>query len=185
MYRQKERKLYGESMGYMGKGAFIEYPATLSHMELIYIGNGTQILANSRIQCYPELINGGECGIEIGENCYIVYGVTILSSAKITIGNNVLIAGGVCIVSHNHGMNPEEKEAYMDQQLVSDKISIGDGCWIGQNVMIMPGVKIGKCCIIGAGGVVTHNVPDYCVAVGSPAKVVKQYDFSKHIWVSV
>lgn len=104
------------------------------------------------MQCYPELIDGEDCGIEIGDNCYIVFNVSILATSKISIGNNVLISSDCCFVSHNHGMNPEGKEAYMSQPLVSKRICIGDGCWIGEKVMVMPGVKIGKGCIIGSGG---------------------------------
>ena len=56
------------------------------------------------------------------------------------------------------------------------KMSIGDDTWIGANVVVLPNVSIGKCCVIGAGAVVTHDIPDYSVAVGVPAKVVKKID---------
>ena len=68
---------------------------------------------------------------------------------------------------------------------LSKGISIEDGVWIGNNVLIMPGVKIGKKAIIGAGSVVTRDVPPYTIAVGNPARVIKQFNMEKQQWVSI
>ena len=89
------------------------------------------------------------------------------------------------ISSENHGMDPESEKSYMRQPLVSKPVSIGDGCWIGEKVCILPGVTIGKKCVIGAGSVVTKSIPDYSIAVGNPAKVVKQYNFETQHWEKV
>ena len=117
--------------------------------------------------------------IEIGKHCYIGYKFTVLTGANIKIGDNVLMASNVTITSENHGMDPESEIPYMDQPLICKPVSIGDGTWIGQNVTILPGVDIGKKCVIAAGSVVTKSVPDYCVAAGVPAKVVKRYEHKK------
>jgi lipopolysaccharide O-acetyltransferase len=101
------------------------------------------------------------------------------------IGNSVLIASNVLISSENHGMNPESDIPYMDQDLIARDVVIKDGAWIGQNVCILPGVTIGEKSIIGAGSIVTKSIPDYCIAAGNPAKVIKKYDFSSHKWVSI
>lgn len=82
-------------------------------------------------------------------------------------------------------MNPESELPYMRQPLESKPVSIGDGCWIGEKVCILPGVTIGKKCIIGAGSVVIKSIPDYSIAAGNPAKVIKQYNFENHNWEKV
>lgn len=65
----------------------------------------------------------------------------------------------------------------------SDSVFIGDGSWIGTNVVVVGNVHIGKHCVIGANSVVTKNIPDYSIAVGVPAKVVKKYDFIENKWI--
>ena len=71
------------------------------------------------------------------------------------------------------------------QPIVQNRdVEIGEGSWIGENVCIL-GVHIGKHCVIGANSVVTHDIPDYSVAVGSPAKVIKRYDFENNQWVKI
>ena len=71
----------------------------------------------------------------------------------------------------------------IEQPIIQKKnVSIGSGSWIGENVCII-GATIGKHCVIGANSVVTHDIPDFSVAVGSPAKIIKRYDFSQNKWV--
>ena len=94
------------------------------------------------------------------------------------------MASNVLISSENHGINPESDIPYMDQDLIVGDVVIKDGVWIGQNVCILPGVTIGEKAIVGAGSVVTKSIPDYCIAVGNPARVIKKYNFEKHKWES-
>ena len=96
-----------------------------------------------------------------------------------------MIASNVLISSENHGINPELNIPYMRQNLTSNSVSIGDGCWIGEKVIILPGVDIGKKSIVGAGAVVTKSIPDYSIAVGNPARVIKRYDFTKNSWINI
>ena len=165
-----------------GKNSIIYKPyLQLSGLENVSIGNNVTILSNGRIAVYG---NTKKTSISIGDRCYIGFGFTILSkdSNKIAIGNDVLIASNVCITNENHGMNSEDKTPYMDQEITGDDVIIGDGSWIGQNACILPGVTIGKKSIIGAGSVVTKSIPDYSIAVGNPARVIKTYNFDKHCW---
>lgn len=168
---------------YFGEGATIAYPANIQGRESIEIGDGTVILDHSRIANYR--IEEIEPQIRIGKNCYICYYLTILNASSVTIGDNVLFASHVLISSESHGMDPESELPYMSQPLESKPVSIGDGCWIGEKVCILPGVSIGKKSIIGAGSVVTKDVPDYSIAVGNPAKVIKLYNFKTHNWEKV
>lgn len=129
---------------------------------------------------------GGDHGnIVIGDGCYIGYNFSALAGGDIIIGNNVLMASDILIASENHGVNPESELSYMDQPLQSKKATIGDGCWIGQSVKIMPGVNIGEKCIIGAGAVVTKSVPSLCIAAGNPARIIKMYNKNNHQWERV
>lgn len=163
-----------------GNDSIVVYPSIIRGEECISIGNNTTILNNSRIQNYFQDNNNPK--IVIGNRCYIGFFFSLLNASCVTIGDDVLIASNVLITSENHGINPESGTPYMDQPLISKPVIIGDGCWIGEKVIITPGVTIGKKSIIGAGSVVTRSVPDYCIAVGNPAKVIKRYNFNTHLW---
>lgn len=168
-----------------GYGSIIDYPyLQIKGLDKVSIGENSVILSGARICVFGE---GNEFAIEIGDECYICYGVTILGVAgrKIKIGNNVLFASNIFITNECHGMNPESQVPYMSQPLTGLDVEIGDGCWLGEKVCVLPGVKIGKKCIIGAGSVVTKSIPDYSIAVGNPARVVKKYDFTSHKWKKV
>ena len=107
-------------------------------------------------------------GSEIGERCRI----SIANSLE--IGEKVLFSPNVYITDCDHEYRNIDIPV-MDQEIVQrgQKVSIGEGSYIGINVVIVGNVKIGKHCVIGANSVVTKDIPDYCVAVGSPAKVIK------------
>lgn len=91
----------------------------------------------------------------------------------VTIGHRVLFGPFVSIFAATHEVGVQSRR---DGVEYAAPVSIGDDCWIGGNVTIMPGVTIGKGCTIGAGSVVTRDIPDFSVAVGSPARVVKKVD---------
>lgn len=105
----------------------------------------------------------------------------IYSTKSIIFENDVLTADKVYIADNSHCY--EEISIPINSQKIIQKNSvvIGEGSWIGENVSIL-GASIGKHCVIGANSVVTKNVPDYCVAVGNPAKIIKKYDFTKNQW---
>ena len=110
------------------------------------------------------------------------YNLSILSYKNVNIGDDVLIASNVLITSENHGLNPESNLSYMQQELTGADVNIKNGCWIGEKVMILSGVTIGEKSIIGAGSVVTKDIPHYSIAAGNPAKVIKKYNFTNHKW---
>ena len=155
----------------------------LSGYKNIKIGYNTTILTNSRLSVYG---NSNDINIQIGNDCYICFGFSALASsqAKIIIGDNVLFASNVLVTNENHGINPELDIPYMSQPLSAKDVYIGNGCWIGEQVCILSGVSIGEKCIIGAGSVVTKSIPDYCIAAGNPAKVLKRYNFETKRWES-
>ncbi|KAF7539047.1 hypothetical protein G7054_g2403 [Neopestalotiopsis clavispora] len=111
------------------------------------------------------------CNIVLGDNFYSNFNLVILDCGLVTIGNRVLFGPFVSIFAATH---ETEVQSRRDGIEYAKPVSIGDDCWIGGNVTIMPGVTIGKGCTIGAGSVVTKDIPDFSVAIGSPARVVKK-----------
>lgn len=181
-FRREIGLLTKRNFSNFGKQSILAKPyLQLSGCKNIVIGMNTTILSYCRLSVYGDSINDS---IIIGNNCYIGYNFTVLASSKskIIIGNNVLIASSVIITNENHGIDPTNKINYMDQELTSNDVYIGDGCWIGEKVCILPGVQIGKKCIIGAGAVVTKSIPEYSIAVGNPAKITKIYNFKTKRW---
>lgn len=120
--------------------------------------------------------------IFIGNDVIINSGCTFIDNEKITIGNKVLIAPNVQIYTAYHPLLPEErlKEKINGSNCYfttcADPVEIKDGAWIGGGVIILPDVTIGKNSVIGAGSVVNRSIPDNCVAVGNPCRVIKYFD---------
>lgn len=96
--------------------------------------------------------------------------MVILDCGMVTIGKRVMFGPFVSIFAATH---ETEVESRRDNIEYAREVSIGDDCWIGGHVTILPGVTIGEGCTIGAGSIVTRDIPPFCVAIGSPARVVK------------
>lgn len=109
--------------------------------------------------------------IEVGNNFFANYNLTILDVGKVTIGENVMIAPNVSIYTAGHPIHPTSRNSGYEYGI---PVSIGDNVWIGGSAVIMPGVSIGNNVVIGAGSVVTKDIPDWCVAVGNPCRVIRQ-----------
>lgn len=113
----------------------------------------------------------GESKIQIGSHCYINRFTILDASKDITIGNGVMIGPNCYITDHDHGMDPEKSIG--EQELVEAPTRIGNDVWLGANVTVLKGVEIGDGSVIGAGSVVTKDVPPNVIAAGSPAKVIR------------
>lgn len=109
--------------------------------------------------------------IEIGENFYANHNLIILDGNKVTFGDNVFIAPNCAFYTAGHPLDPEQRNKGLEY---AKPIEVGDNVWIGGNVVVLPGVKIGDNCVIGAGSVVTKDVPENSVAVGNPCKVIRK-----------
>ena len=109
--------------------------------------------------------------IEIGENFFANYNFTVLDVGKVRIGKNVQIAPNVSIYTAGHPVHPESRDSGYEYGI---DITIGDSVWIGGNTSIMPGVTVGNNVVIGAGSVVTKDLPDNVIAAGNPCRIIRK-----------
>lgn len=166
-----------------GKNLILGRKIRINTTKFLTIGKNLTICNNARL-LFVEEYRGGryEPNVTIGDDVFITFNFTLMAAAHITIHDHVLIASDVMISSENHGMDPEHTKSYADTPLDGKPVEIGEGCWLGEKSMIMPGVTLGKRCIVAAGAVVTKSFPDYCLLAGIPAKCIKKYDFITHQW---
>lgn len=123
--------------------------------------------------------------LSIGDNVLIGAYSSIGCSNEIIIEDNVMFAPHVHITDRNHSYDDVTKPINRQPAISPGKVVVGAGSWLGYGVQIMPKVKIGKHCVVAAGSVVTRDIPDYSVAVGIPAKVIKKYNFQTSQWEKV
>lgn len=129
--------------------------------------------------------------LKLGKNIQLNDFVHIGVALEVSIGDNTLIASKVFISDHNHGSYKGDYQSNplttspISRELQSEKVVIGNNVWIGEFVSILPGVKIGNGSIIGAMSVVSKDIPAYSIAVGSPARVIKKFDFNNNKWVKI
>ena len=166
----------------------IRLPFDIRNSRSIKFGKNLTTGFGCRLEAYPIVKNSQT--LFIGDNVEMNDYVHISAGESIVIGNNVLIASKVFISDLNHGkykglMQDSPLDCPNARKLSTFPILIKDNVWIGEAVCIMPGVTIGKGCVIGALSLVTKNIPDYSIAVGSPAKVIKTYNFNKNEWINI
>lgn len=155
--------------------------------KLLFKFNHTEPMTEEYVSLLNELLDGniGENStistpfagaafhkIKLGNNVFINSNCLAMARGGITIEDDVMLAGNVQLLSNNH-------DEYERQVLLCEEIVIKKGAWIGAGASILPGVTVGKYAIVGAGAIVTKDVPDYSVAVGVPAKIVKTLDKDK------
>jgi acetyltransferase-like isoleucine patch superfamily enzyme len=112
--------------------------------------------------------------VSIGSDCGVNHGVFILGHSHIEIGNNVVLSAGVMLIDAGLDIKTFTKVEFPAH--TSGPIKIQDGVWIGAGAIILPGVTIGNKSIVGAGSVVTKDVPPFSVVVGNPARVIKRLE---------
>ena len=124
--------------------------------------------------CYiepPFHANFGGHHCHFGKNVYANYNLTAVDDTHIYVGDNTMIAPNVILASAAHPLDPEERrKGYQYNQ----PVHIGKNCWLGAGVIVVPGVSIGDDTVIGAGSVVTKDIPSGVVAVGNPCRVIKE-----------
>jgi len=160
-------------------------------------GKGSVICRRTRVDVLPfqpftlgdystvedfSTINNGVGPVHIGNNSRVGMGNVVIG--PVTIGNNVILAQNIVMSGLNHNYTNIDIPIYLQGETVA-VITIEDDCWIGANAVITAGITIGKHSVIAGGAVVTKNIPPYSVAVGNPARVIKQYNADTSRWEKV
>lgn len=108
---------------------------------------------------------------EVGDNFFANFNTVILDVAKVTIGKNVMFAPNVSIYTAGHPVHPDSRNSGYEYGI---PVTIGDNVWMGGNAVVLPGVHIGNNVVIGAGSVVTKDIPDNVIAAGNPCRVIRE-----------
>lgn len=167
----------GRRFASFGAGSMIMWRPTTIYNEN-YISIGTDTLIGPDVALSAGMVPGQVCisspVVSIGDRCLIGRGSGIVGHFSITIGDDVWTGHHVYITDQNHGYEdvtvPISKQTQPERPVV-----IGDGSWLGYGTVVLPGVTIGRHCVVGANSVVTDDIPDFSVAVGAPARVVRRH----------
>lgn len=176
----KNRFLFG---GY-GKDVYIEPGVVINRPRFVQVGNYVRIKRNSSINLHPKDKKSKEILLFIGDHVIISESCFISACNRIVIEENVGISPNVMIIDNSRKPGDVIRPS-KEQKIEVGTVQIGADSWIAYGACILPNVTIGRHCIIGALSVVNRDVPPYSVAVGSPARVVKRYDFERKEWVKV
>jgi acetyltransferase-like isoleucine patch superfamily enzyme len=180
LYSRFFRLFYRKKFKYFGKNSNVLFPLKIDGINNMSIGNNVYIAPQSWLSALPITIEN-KVELVIGDGTNIGHFNHIYSTKSIIIGKKVLTADKVYISDNLHSYE-NINIPIIDQPIKQiSMVEIGDGSWLGENVCVI-GAKVGKNCVIGANSVVTKDIPDYCVAVGSPAKVIKRFDFDSLEW---
>lgn len=183
LYGRCWRLLFGSGFKRFGHGALILFPLKVQGARYIELGDGVVVhdrawLLATRIDDHhtPRLIiDDGAC---VGHFAHIV------CVRRVRIGKDVLLADKVYISDNVHTYEDLSKPVIRQPVAFKGEAEIGDGSWLGENVCVV-GAIIGRHCIVGANSVVTTDIPDYSIAVGTPAKVIKQFNQTTGRWEKV
>ncbi|WP_243313657.1 acyltransferase [Fundidesulfovibrio agrisoli] len=176
-------RLARRSFAAFGQGSHMFYPCRINQPGRIYIGSKTVLFSD--VWLNPVIEWGGESyngEIVIGDCCHILNNAQITAASSMRIGNHVSIGRNVIIADHIHDYR-DVSRPILDAPLGNIKpVAIGDETVVMANTVIAPGSSIGRHCFIGANSLVRSEIPDYSLAVGSPAKVITRYDLATGRW---
>ncbi|HID98218.1 MAG TPA: acyltransferase [Thermodesulfobacteriaceae bacterium] len=180
------------------KNLRIDLPRRIMNPERIQLGDNVFIGPSSLLFAmthYPTVsmqppgkklpVRHFDSKIVIGNNVTATERLQISACSKVTIGDDVMFASNIHINDAMHGYATANIPYKYQNLWRIAPITIQNGCWIGQNVVILPGVEIGENCIIGANSVVTGSIASRSIAAGTPARIIKKWDPNSRKWVSV
>lgn len=175
----------GRRFGSFGERSIIMWPpVTIFNEQYIHIGSHTMI--GPGVALSAGMVPGQECinnrTVVIGDRCLIGRNSGIVGHFSVEIGDDVWTGHHVYVTDQNHGYEDTSRPISLQTQ-PERAVRIGDGSWIGHGAVVLPGVTIGRHVVVGANSVVTSDLPDFSVAVGSPARVIRQ--FSDGTWRDV
>ncbi|WP_407533727.1 LbetaH domain-containing protein [Elizabethkingia miricola] len=167
----------------------IRFPFRVRGKKYIQIDDNFTTGFNCRIDAFSS-DNTSKILMKIGKNVQINDDVHIAAMEHVEIGDDVLIASKVYISDHNHGSYKGEVQdspltTPNSRKIYTSPVKIEKNVWLGEFVCVLQGITIGEGSIIGAMSVVSKDIPPYSIAVGSPAKVIKTYDFNLNQWINI
>ncbi len=167
----------------VGKASKLDWPVKVYGAQHMSLGNRVHISWNSWLFCIERYADQRfKPQIIIEDEAYLGNGSHIVACRKVTIGANVML-GDYCYVSDNiHEYKDISLPISENRMKVPGEVYIGSGSWLGDHVCVFGDVHIGKHCIVGANSVVMCSIPDYSVAVGAPARIVKRYNVRTQMW---
>ncbi len=185
-YRLKAFVYYRHVFGSFGRGSVLYKPLMLNNPRFVHIGRNVVIRKGARIEAIvtdaappPQL--------RIGDDVNIEQNVHIICHSNIVIGNEVSITGNCAIVDVTHPFEDVHDPTKIGSRILAEPsfVEIGDRSFLGFGAVVLPNVRIGHYCVVGAHSLVTKDVPQYSVVAGNPAKVLRRYDEDKDEWDSV
>lgn len=175
---------------FFAEARIVRRPAYVRGRPWMHLGKGLTTGRRMRLDAIPSDGNRGVL-LTLGDDVQVNESVHIAAHHSVRIGNRVLLASNVFITDHNHGtysgegVHSDPRSAPALRPVTMAPVVVEDDVWVGEYVTILPGVTVGRGSVIGSMSVVTRDVPEYCIAVGSPARVIKRYDFETARWVRV
>lgn len=169
---------YKRNFYQIGKGSILFKPMQLDNINSISISDNVFVAEGAWLMGTKDY---STATLKICSGTVIGHFSHIVGLHDLCIEKNVLIADRVFISDCTHEYNKIDMPVGRQSIITSKAVIIGEDSWIGENVCIC-GASIGKHCVIGSNSVVTKDIPDYCVAAGIPAKVIKKYNFEKNSW---
>lgn len=166
----------------------IRFPIDIRGKKFIKVSKGFTTGVGCRMEAYPE---HNQATMFFGENFQMNDYVHITAIEKVQIGNNVLFASKIYVSDCSHGSysgdenDSDPTSIPHDRKLFSKPVIIEDNVWLGEFVSVLPGVTIGKGTIVGANSVVSKSLPPNVIAVGTPAKPIKKYNFETQHWEKI
>ena len=165
----------GRKFGAFGDGSVICFPpAALVNERYIHIGRGTVI--GPQVSLSAGMIPGQICTtdpvVRVGDRCLIGRGSGIVGHLSIELGDDVWTGHHVYITDQNHGYDDLDRPIAV-QSMPERPVRIGDGSWLGYGTVVLPGTTIGRHVVIGANSVVRGDIPDFSIAAGNPAKIIR------------
>jgi len=185
-YRLKGALYYRRVFASFGTGSLIYKPMLLSNPRFIHIGRNVVIRKGVRLEAIlSDPANPPE--LRIGDDVNIEQNVHIVCHSRVLIGNEVSITGHCAIVDVTHPYENVHDAVKIGNRILAERsiLVIGDKSFLGFNVVVLPNARIGSYCIVGAHSLVTGNIPDYSVAAGNPARVIRRFDSERDEWVAV
>jgi lipopolysaccharide O-acetyltransferase len=169
----------GGAFAAFGPRSVLQPPVRIGGERWISIGAGVFIGSGSYLQVLYDADGAGR--LEIGDGTSVT-GSCVLSAARsVRLGRNVLLARNVYIADHRHAFEDPARPVLAQGVDQVAPVEVGDGAWLGQNVVVGPGVRIGAGAVIGANAVVLDDIPPHSVAVGAPARVVRTFAQAQRI----